>query len=44
MSECVLWEKGADSSRYGSVYVNGKQVGAHKKAYEDKHGGEARSG
>lgn len=43
-SGCWLWSAGAIPEGYGSVGVNGRQVGAHRLAYEAAHGDGAAKG
>jgi hypothetical protein len=35
MTECLLWERGKTSAGYGAKYRAGKQILAHRAAWED---------
>jgi hypothetical protein len=35
---CMVWIEGRDSAGYGTIYVDGRSVGAHRFAWEQVHG------
>jgi len=38
MADCILWSGAKSSNGYGQTTRNGRQVGAHRAAYEDAYG------
>lgn len=37
-SGCLVWTASRDPTRYGSIWVDGRYVGAHRYAWEREHG------